>query len=172
MRGVVGRAEMRLGFLPERSVVKTFAGVPAAIVAAFGIGRDYLQRFAETELEQNACGVGGNLNTGAHLAERSGLLVELRIDAALAQRHTVVIPPYSRDTRLQTGHGLSGLRELSRYVRVLPFGQAASVAIYFAPAASRIVHHRGIAARLRSDRRRHALRSGCSVARPSTALQR
>src|SRR3954463_13865575 len=95
MRGVVGRAELRFGLLPEWGVVKPFAAVPAAIIAAFGIGRDLLERLAEAEFEQNARGVGGNLNTGTHLAERGGLFVELHIDAALAQRQHGGDPPDS-----------------------------------------------------------------------------
>ncbi len=141
MRRVVGRAEMRFGFLPERRVVEALAGVPAAIVAAFGIGRDFPQRFAEAELEQDARGVGGHLNAGAHLAERRGLLVELHIDAALAQRqHRGDAADAAADNEnLQTGHASPSCGNVSRYCAAFRrSGKAARSRRYFAPAASRI----------------------------------
>src|SRR5947209_2537307 len=55
--GIIGRAEMRLRLLPERRVVETFAAVPAAIVAAFGIGGHTLERLAQPKLEQDTRGV-------------------------------------------------------------------------------------------------------------------
>ena len=160
MRRVVGRAEMRFGLLAERRVVEALAGVPAAIVAAFRIGRDFPQRFAEAELEQDARGVGGHLNAGADLAERGGLLVELHIDAALAQRqHRGDAADAAADNEnLQTGHGLSVLRGTCRAI-VLRFAVRARLRgrALFRACGFENPHHLGVTALLRMSERRDAL---------------
>ena len=86
MRGVVRRAEMRLRPLAERRVVEPVAGVPGAVVAPFRIVGDARQRIAEAERPQHPRGVAADLKAGADLAERRGLLEQLGLDAALAQR--------------------------------------------------------------------------------------
>ncbi len=86
MGGIIGRAEMRFRFLPEWGVIKTFAGVPAAIIATIRVGRHALERLSKPELEQDTRGIRGNLEAGADLPERGRLFEQLDVDTALSQR--------------------------------------------------------------------------------------
>src|ERR1700743_3081678 len=86
VRGVIGRAEAFLSAGAERRVIETVARVPGAIVAALRIIGDFGQGFAEAERAQDFGGVAADLKPGADLAESLGLLEQLGLDAALAQR--------------------------------------------------------------------------------------
>src|SRR5262249_9041170 len=98
---------MRLCLLPERRVIEPFAGVPAAIIAAFRIGRHPLERLAKPKLEQDARRIGGDLQAGADLSERSGLFEQLDVDTALPQRQQRrdAADTAAGDEYLQTSHG-------------------------------------------------------------------
>jgi hypothetical protein len=86
MRVVVGRTELRFRTGAQRGVVEAVAIVPGAVVASLRVDADARQRFAKPEHAQDAGGVGRELDAGAHLAERFGLLEQLGIDAARPQR--------------------------------------------------------------------------------------
>jgi hypothetical protein len=77
---------LRLRARTERRVVKAVAVIPGAIVASFRVDADARQRFPKSKHAQDARGVGRKLDAGADLAERFGLLEQLRIDAARPQR--------------------------------------------------------------------------------------
>ena len=83
---VVRRAELRLRACAERRVVEAVAIIPGAVVASFRIHAGARERLAEPERTQDAGGVGADLDAGANLAERFGLLEELGVDAARPQR--------------------------------------------------------------------------------------
>ena len=83
---VVRRAELCLRACAERGVIEAVAIVPGAVVASFRIHAGACQRLAEPERAQDAGGVGAELDAGADLAERFGLLEELGVDAARPQR--------------------------------------------------------------------------------------
>ena len=83
---VVGRAELCLRACAERRVVEAVAIIPGAVVASLRIHAGARERLAEPERAQDAGGVGADLDAGANLAERFGLLEELGVDAARPQR--------------------------------------------------------------------------------------
>src|SRR4051794_25228396 len=97
---------MRLGFLPKRRVIEPLAGVPAAIVAAFRIGRHALERLAKSELEQDTRRIRGDLEAGADLPERGRLFEQFDLDTALPQRQHCgdAADPAAGDENFQPGH--------------------------------------------------------------------
>ncbi len=85
VRVVVGRPELRLGGRAERGEVEPLAGVPGAVVTCLRIDAHPREGLAEPEPAKDAGRVGTQLDPGADLGERPGLLEDERIDAALAQ---------------------------------------------------------------------------------------
>ena len=83
---VIGRAELCLRARAERGIIETVAIIPCAVVARFRIDADARQRLAEAERAQDAGGVGADLDAGANLSERFGLLEQFGVDAARPQR--------------------------------------------------------------------------------------
>ena len=77
---------MRLRFLPERREIQSFAGVPAAVIAAFRISSHPLERITETKLEQDTRCIRRYLQAGPNLSERGGLLEQLHVYAVSTQR--------------------------------------------------------------------------------------
>ncbi len=83
MRGVIRRSETRLRLLAERRIVQPVAALPRPIVTPFRIVSDARQHVAEAECPQDSRGIAADLQAGADLGERSRLLEQLGLDAAL-----------------------------------------------------------------------------------------
>ena len=81
---IVRRAELCLRTCAQRGIIEAVAIIPGAIVTS--LHADARQGLVESERAQDAGGVGAELDAGADLAERFGLLEKLSIDAASPHR--------------------------------------------------------------------------------------
>ena len=86
MHLVVRRAERGLHGVRERRAQQRAAVLPAALVPRERLHAHARQRVGQAEPVQDARGVGADLDAGADLAERAGLLVDLDVEAGPQQR--------------------------------------------------------------------------------------
>ena len=85
MEVIVGRAERRLDLRSDRRALQGAAVVPAPLVDGERAHADAIQGRLEAEADQEARGVGADLDAGADLADARRLLVDLDVEPGLQQ---------------------------------------------------------------------------------------
>ena len=83
---IEGRAPAGHRRLGERHPAQDRAGLPVARVQRVGDDADGAERLGEPQPVQDLDGVGADRDPGAHLAQDAGLLVDVGVEAGLAQR--------------------------------------------------------------------------------------
>jgi len=107
------------------------AALPISHHMAIRLERDGLERLIEAESDENAHGIGAELDAGADLTQLRGLLVDRDRESALAQRdggRQAAEPGSHHCDLLDLGHGLPGKNSRpSRHRSVL---KAAAICLY------------------------------------------
>jgi hypothetical protein len=85
MEMIVGRAEGRLDLRAERRALQRAAIIPAALVHGERSHADFVHRGLQSQPDQQARGVGADLDAGADLADGGRLLVDMDIETGLQQ---------------------------------------------------------------------------------------
>ena len=85
MEVIVGRAEGRLDLRPDRRALQGAAVVPAPLVDGERPHADRIQRRLEAEADQEARGIGADLDAGADLADARRLLVDMDVEPGLQE---------------------------------------------------------------------------------------
>src|SRR5882762_9375252 len=85
MEVIVGRAERRLDLRPDRRALQGAAVVPAPLVDGERPHAGRIQGRLEAEADQQARGVGADLDAGADLADARRLLVDMDVEPGLQQ---------------------------------------------------------------------------------------
>ena len=85
MEVVVGRAEGRFDLRPDRRALQGAAVVPAPLVDGERPHAHRIQRRLEAEADQEARGIGADLDAGADLADARRLLVDVDVEAGLEE---------------------------------------------------------------------------------------
>ena len=85
MEVIVGRAERRLDLRPDRRALQGAAVVPAPLVHGERPHAGAIERRLEAEADQQARGVGADLDAGADLADARRLLVDMDVEPGLQQ---------------------------------------------------------------------------------------
>ena len=93
MEVIVGRAERRLDLRPDRRALQGAAVVPAPLVDGERPHADRIQRRLEAEADQQARGVGADLDAGADLADARRLLVDMDVEPGLQEMQAADRPP-------------------------------------------------------------------------------
>ncbi len=82
---IVGRAERRLDLPPDRRALQGAAVVPAPLVNGERPHAGAIEVRLEAEADQEARGVGADLDAGADLADARRLLVDMNVEPGLQQ---------------------------------------------------------------------------------------
>src|SRR5882757_8977935 len=85
MEVIVGRAERRLDLRPDRRALQGAAIVPASLVSGERPHAGAIEVRLEAEADQQARGVGADLDAGAYLADARRLLVDMDVEPGLQQ---------------------------------------------------------------------------------------